>query len=106
MLLLALAPACGGKVVVDAEPTATSSSSSSGPTGPVTCVSDTCDEDGTTCTCAGSCAGHAASAICTTTPSGYACSCVWEGSVVGTCALAPNQVCNIDGSCCKAVFGL
>jgi hypothetical protein len=104
------APACGGKVFLDgaggAETSSVSSSSSSSSTGAVTCFSDTCDEDSTTCTCVGSCAGHAAATICTLTSSGTQCECIWEDAIVGACALTPEQVCNIDGSCCKAVFGL
>jgi hypothetical protein len=113
---LALVAACGGKVVVDAEPAgagggASSASSgdgaggSGGDAGSALTCDQACGGPIGLCGCTGTCSdGKVRGVACGETPTGATCSCSVDEEVIGTCD-EPSLTCGLPSSCCQAIFG-
>jgi hypothetical protein len=118
--------ACGGNVVVDPSaspqpatggssttstgtsttaPTSSTTSSGVGGSTPVACTgTQSCSGTASSCGCSLACNGSTLSTSCSFSLAEYACTCLVDGNVVGSCSTQALS-CDVQQGCCASFLG-
>jgi hypothetical protein len=105
-------PSQGGSTVTTTPiPTTATSTSSSGGSTTISCETFDCSIGQTFCSCLGECSvcqgdfctGGTAEQVCSTSPQGMACQCIFGGELIGECSQV-NGDCALESGCCLAMF--